>query len=1435
MIETRETFGVTDTDNDPRLVGLGDSRGDYIYALNIRNSNSTGQQRGSIEPVAGFRPVTFNLPAGTNECIGSCSHPEESLLYYFVWNSAQQHTIYEYDYRLNSVRVILRSPVLNFLNTHHIVGARVMGRQLFFNDAFNEPRRVDIPETADFNEPPVIWSFVSTGPAATGLGDTLVLQGTTPPPFTVGQQIYIRRDWRRAWLDAQAVVLEPGGPPTFAYLAQQHKYDLNPQFSGVHVVTAVLGNTVSITAPGGVNEVFIDTTLPQPFVFVPGVAYLHDVARVFDAPFNERYIKLYRAAPHFPAFARYSTDITKKTNNLRRNLYQFRYRWVYRNGMKSHFSPISKIPFPEREKATYPWGDNFVSYDNCIDVWVDSGELDVIGIELAVKNTSNPADQDLKLVRYFDKADINSNTSFKYRFYGDEVLKPIDIPEAIQPMDEIPFRANDLCFLQDKRIAIGAIDEGFDHIEINSTAVAQVGTDEGRSFEVLNNEPAEDPNFVVAWFPRNRPGLPPNTGQTAVGEIVHLANIGLPPAPFGEDFTSFVDNNVWTSFRFDQSTIPLNPSITSDGTFVFFRVIMQISKGLVFSDLVGPGAFGFARNQTWPTTVQVVNGSLTYANPELSVSDYYFIDKTWEKVLEPNDTAETVRDWFIDQIMNVDPLTITVPVRLTRNLFGTITTAVFDVQIKLQAFDNDFGVGDTYFGTNIYLNPNVFFPLVPIPPLLSDLRGYYRAIGVVQMRTSAGSSSNQNLIGFKTGATHPIAIEYRDDVGRRATVSPSAMVYSPYFNEAGGQGQYNVDILLKIFNNAPEWATHYQIMYAGNASMTNWLQFEVRSMRPDTDGRVFRIELQNRILQYNEYNNGSIEDGLGRSNVSYSWTQGDRLRLRTIWLQVSADSEVTAPEFVDLEIIGQAQGPDDTGTVLLVELDALIPYLAGIEIQNEGDDFNFYSGSVIEVYSPKYAATEEELFYYEVGEVFKITNGQHWGNQLNQGPDTPGSNNGFAQVLLKNVGDAYVITRKRIPPGYGDDTSTPNLDFPQSKLRKLESPWYSDFYSSLGWGPGTPNRFDKEAKREFKGNIIRYSDLYIAGTKINGLNRFYGGNLTDEADSALGQIMRMLCPESSLVVFQELSTGILPVRATELTTATGRADIFRFDNVVGKINYYQGNFGIGYHREALVYHNGFFYHPSTVNGQYMRLGNNGYFPISAHKRVDYFHRMFDFINKSRQKVRILSAYDTKYDELVVHVPDVFNLIPPTFSNPGQVPFIKRVFEKVTMAFSEPKKGWVTEYAYHPETIGRHFNKLFSWKNGRMYIHDENESWNTFYAGEDPADSVITLVFNSQPVAVKFLQSMGMNITTEPKEVVITTPYGAGQETAMFSEDFIYRENEYWSVVYRDINTPDVDNPVLDGDVLRGEYFVVRITFERQRKFELFAVSLRQEKSEMTGR
>src|SRR3990167_3754489 len=94
----------------------------YRFALNIRSMSSDGQNIGAIESVRGNTIVTYALPSGTgiNKVIGSYDDKTSNKVYYFVFNSLQQHSILEYTVSTNTIAKVLQNSVLK-LNTSFLI------------------------------------------------------------------------------------------------------------------------------------------------------------------------------------------------------------------------------------------------------------------------------------------------------------------------------------------------------------------------------------------------------------------------------------------------------------------------------------------------------------------------------------------------------------------------------------------------------------------------------------------------------------------------------------------------------------------------------------------------------------------------------------------------------------------------------------------------------------------------------------------------------------------------------------------------------------------------------------------------------------------------------------------------------------------------------------------------------------------------------------------------------------------------------------------------------------------------------------------------------------------------------------------------------------------------------------------------------------------
>jgi len=126
---------------------------EWDYALNIRNTDRLENSDGVISNVAGNTPVAFNLPDGTNKCIGNYANEQTGKYYSFLYNSNGYHTITEYDNTTGAITKVLQSKtdtednidILNFQQYELINGVSIIGGNLlYWTDGYNPPRSIDI-------------------------------------------------------------------------------------------------------------------------------------------------------------------------------------------------------------------------------------------------------------------------------------------------------------------------------------------------------------------------------------------------------------------------------------------------------------------------------------------------------------------------------------------------------------------------------------------------------------------------------------------------------------------------------------------------------------------------------------------------------------------------------------------------------------------------------------------------------------------------------------------------------------------------------------------------------------------------------------------------------------------------------------------------------------------------------------------------------------------------------------------------------------------------------------------------------------------------------------------------------------------------------------------------------------------------------------------
>lgn len=143
----------------------------------------------------------------------------------------------------------------------------------------------------------------------------------------------------------------------------------------------------------------------------------------------------------------------------------------------------------------------------------------------------------------------------------------------------------------------------------------------------------------------------------------------------------------------------------------------------------------------------------------------------------------------------------------------------------------------------------------------------------------------------------------------------------------------------------------------------------------------------------------------------------------------------------------------------------------------------------------------------------------------------------------------------------------------------------------------------------------------------------------------------------------------------------------------------------------------------------------------------------------------------------------------------------------TISFDEMANAFESFYSYYPEFYGCLNTKLFSFKNGQIWSHNNTSTYCNFYGVQ--GNAFITTVFNSGALDKKTFISLmetGNDIWECPVIYTQMETDGTKQESELSVADFTTLESEYHASFLRDSNSP---GGLVEGDSLKGGYIVLR--------------------------
>lgn len=164
-------------------------------------------------------------------------------------------------------------------------------------------------------------------------------------------------------------------------------------------------------------------------------------------------------------------DPVSNVNNFKKKLFRFRYRWVYRNGYKSTWSPISIAALPGN--AYDPDIESDPSKNNQITLTVTGGGADYKAIEIAGQQSIGNLWSNWFLIDSLERDDYNiaPSTTYNYVFLNDGEYSFIDPLETDLLYSYVPDKAMAQRLVNGNVLVYGNITEGYPAVRRSDISV----------------------------------------------------------------------------------------------------------------------------------------------------------------------------------------------------------------------------------------------------------------------------------------------------------------------------------------------------------------------------------------------------------------------------------------------------------------------------------------------------------------------------------------------------------------------------------------------------------------------------------------------------------------------------------------------------------------------------------------------------------------------------------------------------------------------------------------------------------------------------------------------------------------------------------------------------------------------------------------------------
>lgn len=495
--------------------------------------------------------------------------------------------------------------------------------------------------------------------------------------------------------------------------------------------------------------------------------------------------------------------------------------------------------------------------------------------------------------------------------------------------------------------------------------------------------------------------------------------------------------------------------------------------------------------------------------------------------------------------------------------------------------------------------------------------------------------NGQSVLTQKSGDSVNYGILYWNEDTYRSNVytSDGAFIRNSFVTETAGFKK--IDHRLSIENLPPEWATHWELVRTTGLTYgslpTDYVQILIQKAiesqsATDTDyvdlviGSLYTYQemYPNTVVRYEFEKNDRVRLIKRTSDDTYyDFTETVVLDFKEVGVTETIDEDITTNntttvtvggttttdnigryiviDGVEREIIAAPTGTTYTlsrafGTAQKYTSFQIVDKRGILRIRKP-IGITIEDNSMVEVYKPTQNVETAQKNFYLFGQKYAIQNAgtalrSHTGNIQNQDPLNPATTPAIVSVTQ---GTTYVRNQP-----FPTNNAIPGT---QVVVELKESQNFSDFYeSSLNNNGKTAPEDDGSGEIRF-GSRLRYSNNYLEGTRINGLNDFNNLDREDYNDP-WGDFMLLKYRDRLLYAFKQFRVGYVPVLNSIITSSDGTPSLTTTTKFLNQYQTFSWEGGIGDNPESYASDQTWQYFLSPNSGTDCRIGGDGVLPTS---------------------------------------------------------------------------------------------------------------------------------------------------------------------------------------------------------------------------------------------